>query len=243
MIVRNLKVFEKTQYMRQVRQVWQRSIICVSKRRKDKWLPELSLSFSTQNFRRFLRRETFPAKGLLSKTRALGSLVAGKWQTSGPSPDALPKAPDYSHSCVNSSAQHSHKRPESERQEHFLFCLLLCFCSVTAWNLRPLGWWSLSSLSSLSLLILLVVQGVQRARILSLYSYLPFWPPASKQRLTISSCINKTSHSTAVLPDPSPVGGTGEFECLTIHHIASPGKMRNDWACPHCDWVIQIPLP
>lgn len=106
---------------------------------------------------------------------------------------------------------------------------------MTAWNLRPLGWRSLSSLPSLSLLILLVVQSAQRARILSLYSHLPLWPRASQQMLTISSGINKTSHSTAVPPGPRPVGGAGELECLTLHP-------------PHCitwqneKWLTMSPL-
>lgn len=249
-MIRNLRVFEKKQSLEEPSEasVTEINYLCFQKKERQMVAWTFIIIF-TQNFRRLLRRETFPAKGLLSKHQSFGSPCGRQmstwfqWQTSGPPSDPPPKAPDYSHPCANSSAQNSQKRPEPELQGLFLFCLLLCFCSVTAWNLRPLGWPSLSSLPSLSLLILLVVQSVQRARVLSLYSYLPLWPRASKQMLTISWCINKTSHSTAVSPGPSPVGGAGEFECLTIHHIASPGRMRNDWACPHCDWIIQIPLP
>lgn len=69
--MRNVRVFEKKS---QVRQVRQRSVICILKRRKDEWLHKLSLSFPAQNFRRLVRQETFPAKGLLSGPE----LVAGK---------------------------------------------------------------------------------------------------------------------------------------------------------------------
>ena len=163
--------------------------------------------------------------------------------TNGQALDQSPKTVHYFHACRSPSAQNS-----GIQSSEYFFCFVLFFCycdSMEPQAFRMCVYWHHDSA------ILACSLGLLETRTEALSQEgtlpLPISPHASKQMLTISSFINKTSHSTARTISQMPQS----FGCSQRIRIPNhPPRCRTAewekavlWTFPHFDGLIQPPPP